>query len=180
MKWVKVLLAAMAALAVSVSATVGGAVPANASASASGKTTVASQLAGSKAKSVTNCGEHTCTAYHNRKATRVWAQEMPSLMLKMNVVSAATCAASTHLIVKELGKKLKRAKDMDLPISVASSIGDTLLDVCKTEEHKYMEDLAAQSVNAKDVNGCVEVESNKKGKIIRVGYTTHPDWCGGN
>lgn len=189
MKWVKVLLAAMAALALSVSVTVGGAVPADASASASGKKTVASRLAGSEPKSVENCGKYTCTTYHNREKTRILAEDIPPLMKYMAVPTAAKCIALSPLLAKALGKAASKAsKNFNKEDAAAATalsadaIGEALQamwEICKTDKQKSLESIGHQAELALNVRGCVE-EEKKAGKTVRVGYTTHPDWCGGD
>lgn len=154
----------MAAVAVSVAAATtylvtAGVPAASASASASASATVADRLAGSAPKDVTNCGERTCTTYFNRASTRAWAENLPSIMENTDYVIGLFCGTVTGKLHWLAG--------------VGASFG------CEAAASKTgLHEIARQAELADAAKGCLEVEK-AGGGIIRVGYTTHSDWCGG-
>lgn len=194
MKWVRVLLAAVAAVVLSGSVIVTGAAPADASASASGEKSVASRLAGGEPKAVENCGKYTCTTYHNRAQTKVLAEDLPPILKTVAIGSAAKCMVLVPTLAKAVAKGVgkaaaKRGYSVDESKAIALStafsvetlvlVKDAVAEVCKSEKQKTLESMATQAALAVAANGCLE-EERKNGKSVRVGYTTHPDWCGGS
>ncbi|WP_395405642.1 hypothetical protein ACHMXB_21290 (plasmid) [Arthrobacter sp. UC242_113] len=150
----------IAAVAVSVGATTAVLAMAGAPvASASASTTIADQLAGSDPRDATNCGEYTCTTYYNRTSTRVWAEDLPPILETTDALSGIFCGALTGRFHWLAG--------------IAAGLGCDLAS--KTDLHE----VAFQAQLAQAANGCLEIEK-ADGKIIRIGYTTHDDWCGGS
>lgn len=128
-------------------------------ASASASVTVADQLAGSAPRDVTNCGEHTCTTYYNKASTRAWAENLPPILENTDHVVGVFCGT--------LAGKLHWLKGMGAGW------------VCEAAASKTgLHEIAHQAELAQAAKGCLEVEK-AEGGIIRVGYTTHSDWCGG-
>jgi hypothetical protein len=128
-------------------------------ASASASVTVADQLAGSDPRDATNCGEYTCTTYYNRTSTKVWAEDLPPILEATDLLSGIFCGAVTGRFHWLTG--------------VAAGLG------CGVASKTDLHEVAFQAQLAEAANGCLEIEK-ADGKIIRIGYTTHDEWCGGN
>lgn len=179
MKWLKGPIAVAMALVISTGLAVVSTPAAFAGASA--KSSVGSRLAGSEPKAVENCGSVTCTTYSNRQRTRVLANDLPPLMKSLNVVTAVQCSTVFTLAAKGAARAAGKiwSKAVEGGAGAVGAALDAWWEVCKSDQHKSLEEIGHQAELAKAAKGCLEVEKYQ-GKIIRIGYNTNPDWCGGS